>query len=356
MGATANGEGVWYCTREDIRSALDFQSTSQESNARIDRKIEASSRSIEGDLLRYFFPSTDTQTFDWPDHQFSLPWRLWLDQREMAAPPTQVIAAGVDITSSVIARPDYGPPYTKLEINLATGAAFNSGSTHQRTISVSGIFGFCANEDPAGTLVGTINSSATTLPVSSSSLVGVGTILRVDTERLIVTDKHMVDTTYTTQGALTAQNNNVTLPVPDGTKFNYGETLLLDSERLLITDIAGNNLTVKRAQNGSVLAAHNSGAALYAERLCVVSRGALGTTAASHTNGAAMVKHRVPKLINELCIAETVTGLLQEMSGYARTIGTDVVKQVLGVGLEDVRARARRRYARLRTRTTARSI
>jgi hypothetical protein len=356
MSATANGEGVWYCTREDIKRALDFQSTSQISNSRIDRKIEASSRSIEGDLLRYFFPSTDTQTFDWPDHQFSLPWRLWLDQREMAAAPTQVLAAGVDITAYVLARPDYGPPFTKLEINLGTGSSFNSGATHQRSISVTGVFGYCANEDPAGTLAGTINSSVTTLTVSDGNLVGVGTILRIDSERLIVTDKRMVDTTYTAQGALTANTNSVTLPVLDGTKFDLGETLLVDSERLLITDIGGNNLTVKRAQSGSVLAAHNSGAALYAERLCTVTRGVLGTTAASHTATTAMVRHRVPSLIRDLCIAETVTGLLQEMAGYARTIGTDVVRQVLGVGLEDVRDRAKKRYARLRTRTTARSV
>jgi len=87
-----------------------------------------------------------------------------------------------------------------------------------------------------------------------------------------------------------------------------------------------------------------------------VTRGALGTTAASHTSTTAIAVHKVPTLIRDLCSAEATTGLIQEMAGYARTVGTDNVRQVLGVGLEDLRDRARARYARVRTRTTARLI
>ncbi len=192
--------------------------------------------------------------------------------------------------------------------------------------------------------------------MSDAALVGVGSILRIDTERLIVTDKSMVDTTLSTQGALTAVNSSVTVPVTDGTKFSVGEALLIGSERVLITDIAGNNLTVKRAWDGTVLAAHTTSAPIYAERACTVTRAALGTTAASHTSATAIAVHKVPTLIRDLAIAEATTGLLQEMAGYARTIGTENVRQVLGVGLEDLRSRARARYARLRTRTAARVI
>lgn len=355
MSATVTGDRVFYCTREDVKSALGFQSTSQVSNTRIDRRIEAASRAIEGDLLRFFYPSTDTQTFDWPDHQYATPWRLWLDQRELIS-VSQVLAAGTDITASVFLRPDYGPPFTKLEINLGSQAAFGSGSTHQRSISVTGVFGYSAAEDPAGTLAATINSSVTALSVSDSSLVGVGSVLRIDSERMLVTDKSMVDTGFTTQGALTAVNSSVTVPVTDGTKFAVGETLLVESERVLITDIGGNNLTVRRAWAGSVLAAHNSGVAIYAERTCIVTRGALGTTAASHNSTTAIVKHRVPALIADLCLAETVTGILQEQSGYARVVGVDNAHQALGLGLEDLRAQAKTRYARVRTRTVARLI
>ena len=358
MSATVNGDRVFYCTREDVRTALGFQTTAAQSSARIDRVIEAASRSIEGDLLRYFYPSTDTQTFDWPDHQYTIPWRLWLDQRELTAPASAVTVSngGPDITASCFFRPDYGPPYTHVEINLGTNAAFNSGTSFQRAVTITGVFGYSADEDPAGTLNGSINSTVTTVTVSDSSLVGVGSILRIDSERMLVTNKAMVDSTYTTQGALTAVNSSVTIPVTDGTKFAVGETLLIESERVLVTDIGGNNLTVRRAQAGSVLAAHNSGVAIYAERLCTVTRGALGTTAATHSNGAAIVKHRVPALIRDLCIAETVTGLLQEEAGYARTIGTENVRQALGLGLEDLRARAMSRYGRLRTRTASRLI
>lgn len=358
MSATVNGDRVFYCTREDVRAALGFQTTAAQSSARVDRVIEAASRSIEADLLRYFYPSTDTQTFDWPTHQFDIAWRLWLDQRELTAPATAVTVSngGPDITASCFFRPDYGPPYTNIEINLGTQAAFNSGSSFQRAIAVTGVFGYSADEDAAGILAASINSSATTVTVSDSSLVGVGSILRVDSERMSVTNKTMVDSTYTTQGALTAVNSSVTIPVTDGTKFAVGETLLVESERVFVTDIAGNNVTVRRAWEGSVLAAHNSGVAIYAERACTVVRGALGTTAAAHSSAAPIVKHRVPALIRNLCIAESVTGLIQEEAGYARTVGTENARQALGLGLEDLRARARTRYARLRTRTAGRMI
>jgi hypothetical protein len=358
MSATVNGEGVLYCTREDVRGALGFQSTSQMSNARIDRQIEAASRSIEGELLRYFFPTLDTQTFDWPTHQLDTPWRIWLDQRELAAPATSVTVSngGTDISANCFFRPDYGPPYTHIEVDLASQSAFNSGSTYQRSVTVTGLFGYGAAESAAGTLAATIASSDTTLTVSDGALVGVGSILHLDSERMLVTDKTLVDSTQTISAPLTAQASSVTVTIQTGSAFSVGEVLLIDSERMLVTDISGNNLTVKRAWEGTVLAAHSASAKVYAERGCTVTRGALGTAAAAHTQGASIAMHKVPALIRQLCIAEATTALLQEAAGYARTIGTENVRQALGVGLEDLRDRARRRYARLRTRTTARLI
>jgi hypothetical protein len=120
--------------------------------------------------------------------------------------------------------------------------------------------------------------------------------------------------------------------------ITVGETLLVDSERMLVVDVAGTTLTVKRAWDGTVLAAHTSGADLYAPRTVTVTRGALGSTAATHTISTALTRHVVPGPVRELSVAETVNLLLQRQSGYARTVGSgDNVRESSGRGLRSLR-------------------
>ncbi|HEX3781741.1 MAG TPA: hypothetical protein VHX38_18920 [Pseudonocardiaceae bacterium] len=358
---------VWYCTREDVKAALDVPEVSWR-DAQIDRAIEGASRSIEGDLGRYFYPQYAVETFDWPDHQYSAAWRLWLDQRELTS-VTSVTTAGIDITSSVMLRPDDAPlrgfPYTKVEIDLSSSAAFSAGQTFQRSIAITGTFGFCAGETTGGTMVSAFSdTTGTTGTVSDASLIGVGNIIRVDAERMIVTGRGMASTSQTLLApGLTALNSNNTVPVTTGAEFDTGEIILIDSEQMLITTVAGNNLTVNRAWNGSVLAAHTAGATIYAPRLLTVQRGVLGTTAATHSANAAVNVHLVPPLIRSLAVAETLNSLVQERRGY-----TTIVKRSSGTSsapgdpldvstaLDDLRKRAAARYKRLRTRTAARLV
>ena len=89
---------------------------------------------------------------------------------------------------------------------------------------------------------------------------------------------------------------------------------------MLVLDVTGNIATVKRAWDGTVLAAHTVGAHIYAFRTLTVLRGQLGTTAATHSNAAAASIHRVPALIKDLAVAEATNRVLQEVSGYARTM------------------------------------
>lgn len=356
---------VWYCNREDVQAALDVQTTARAS-AQIDREIESASRSIEGSLLRYFYPTVGTQTFDWPGHQYETPWVLRLDQRELTS-ITQVLAAGVDITASCFLRPDDAPirhfPYTKIEINLASNAAFNSGSTFQRAIAVTGVFGFCADENAGGTISAFADTTGTTGTVSNGSLVGVGSIVRVDTERMAVTAKNMAATgqTITTNPTATAKDN--VIGVSSGPAFAVNEVMMVGGEKMRVDDVAGNNLVVTRAWDGSVLAAHTSGTAVFASRLLTVQRGVLGTTAATHSANAAVSVHVVPGLIRTLCVAEVLNTLGQERRGYSQalkrslsgTAGPGDGREV-STGLDDLRKRAFTRYARVRTRTPARMV
>lgn len=336
----------WVCTREDVMSAVDSKFTARDTG-RVDRAIEAASLAIKHTLHRQFYPETRTQTFDWPNDQYARPWRLWLNQHEMVS-VSALTSGGVTIAASdFFLRPDAGPPYTHIEIDLDSSAAFAAGDTHQRAISVSGVFMGCAPVTaPAGALAEALDASETAVDVTDSAAIGVGQILIVDSERMIVTGKSMLTTGQTLQTALTASAANTTVAVSNGAAYAYDEVILLDSERMLIVDIAGNNLTVKRAHDGSVLVAH-TGSTIYAPRTLTVERGALGTTAATHTISTAITRHVVPGPVRTLGIAESINTLFQETAGYSRQIGSgETARESYARGLKDLRAEVYATYGR----------
>ena len=331
----------WYCTREDVQRALDSKNTARNAD-QIDRAVGAATLSIEGLTHCRFYPQTGTRYFDWPNYQYARPWRLWLDSNQVAS-VTSLVSGGVTISSNdyFLRRSDDfdEAPYNYIEIDLDSSSAFSSGSTHQRSIAVTGVFINCAaDESPAGATAEALDDSETGLDITDSALIGIGQIIKVDSERMVVTGKSMLDSGQNTAGALTASVSDVTVPVGSGAAFSVGEVILIDSERMLIVDIAGNNLTVKRQWDGSVLATHANPSDVYALRTLTVVRGALGTTAATHLTAAPIVKHVVPTLVRNLAIAEALSTLLQEGSGYARQAGSgENARDVSGVGIQALR-------------------
>jgi hypothetical protein len=112
-----------------------------------------------------------------------------------------------------------------------------------------------------------------------------------------------------------------------------------------VNDIAGNTLVVSRSWDGSVIDDHSIGADIYALRTFTANRGVLGSTAAAHTAADSIYAHQF--VVNELVVAETVTLLEQQSSGYARTVGSGAnLREAKGVGLEDIRQRAWMSYGR----------
>lgn len=347
--------GIWYTTREAVKDALDVKETAR-SDAQVDRAIEAASRAVEGLLHRRFYPESTTRYFDWPNPQRAWPWRLWLDDNEVIEVTTlasggETIAAGDYFLRRSDDRDE--PPYTFIELNLDSNAAFGIGSTYQRDISIQGVFGYRADTAPAGALIGSLGASETGMEVTGSSGSGVGDLLLVDSERMVVTGKTMTDTGVTLAADVGQSNAAVSVPVSSSTGApEVGEVVLVDSERMLVVDRAGTTLTVKRAWDGSVLASHTSGASIYAPRTLTVQRGVLGTTAASHSDGAAIERQVYPGLVSALCEAYALNTLLQRQSGYARVAGEgDNAREFTGRGIKALERDAYRTYGRMaRTR------
>jgi hypothetical protein len=341
----------FYATREEVKAELDARETAR-SNARIDRALAAATESVYGLCHRVFYPTVATRYFDWPNSQSGTSWRLWLDDSELVS-LTSLASGGTTINlANVLLEPNRsGPPYNRIEINLDSSASFGGGDTHQRDVTATGVWAGCPlAETQAGATAEALDASETGLDVdaATSAAVGVGSLLRIDDERVIVTGRAQLDTGQTLGGSgLTNVNNSVTATVQSGAAFAAGETILIDGERMRVDDIAGNTLVVTRAWDGSTIAAHTAGATIYAPRTLTVERGALGTTAAAHNSAATVRRWDAPGLVRQLCLAEALTDLLQGRAGYARTAGAgDNEREVTGRGLKDLRDRVYARHGR----------
>lgn len=344
-----------YCTRQDVKTALDIQQTA-DYDAQVDSALMAAADDVDGLCKRRFYNAIETHYWDWPNYQYAYPWRIWFDQAELADvtvnAPT-VTTGGQSIPDSAIfwGPWNYAPPFSYLELDRSQSYAFGVGSTPQRDVSITGLFGYWLKTRPAGSLAAAISSTtAATITVSNASPagLGVGDVLTVDSESMLVQDWALADTgqAQTGPGCSTAANSDVTLEVEDGAGLNTGELIQLDSEFMLITSIAGNYATVVRAVNGSVLATHDA-AEVYAYRSLTVERGFGGSTAATHENSASLVAALVPGQVHELALAEALNTVLQKTSGYARQIGEGPgATPVPGGSLPDLRKRVLTKYGR----------
>jgi hypothetical protein len=343
-----------YVTREELMLALDFHPGQREITL-VDRAIQAATNDVYGILHRQFYPEDGTRYFDWPNYSGAAWNRIWLEENELARKDNAVVTSGGNVipAGQILWRgagsPGWSdkPPFVAVELALSSSATFGQGLTPQRDVAITGTYGFGADTAPAGILTAAIaDSTSTGVSVSDASLVGVGDLLTIGTERMIVSDRAMASTGVTFDGPATANANDQLINVPDVTKFALGEVLLLDAERMYVTDIAGSNLVVKRGWAGTVLSGHTSGT-IYAARQLSVIRGATGTTAASHPINAPVSKNLPPALVTELALALAENSVLQKTSGYARTIGPpESLRNASGAGLADIIARATAQYGR----------
>lgn len=313
--------GVCYALRESVKLALDIRDSTR-ANAQIDRIIEEQSRAADKLARRVFYPRVATRTFDWPNWDSPTPGRLWLGGESEIISLTSISSGGTSIaTSAVKLYPSSGPPYTRLELDRSTATSFGLGATPQQDISITAVFaGQPLEEIQVATIAEDLDATETAVDVSSVARHGVGALLRCGTERMLVTDVTALDTGVNLGANLTDQRNAIAVSL--STTVNapqVREIISIDGERMLVTDVIGTTAYVQRGHDGTVLAAHTSGADIYAYRTLTVERGALGTTATTHTSGDALLRW-LPRP-EGLVVAETLNQIEQEKSGYARVIG-----------------------------------
>ena len=366
-----------YCSREDAQRAIDFKDgITTEVQYKTDRAIQSISRNIEGHLHRLFVPWDGTKWFDFPNYQYASPWELFLDRNDVLC-LTDFSSGGIGIPlNTCFLRPANkrpGFPYTKIELDRSSGSTFGGNAqTPQNAIQAIGTWNFTADADPAGSLAAGVTSSTDPITVTNAALMGVGDTLILgygrgtapypdDTlghaglirpyvgERVLVQDRSAADTglAQSGEGCTTPSTADNQLQwTGSGSPPNQGEVLLLDSEQMLVQMVVNSIATVERAWNGTVLTAH-SGAEIYAYRSLSVQRGFQGTTATTWAQGTAVYRHRVPQLVRDLAIGESVNTILQETAGYSRMVGSgDAARPASGMALADLWAECRTEYGR----------
>lgn len=350
--------GVWYASVDDVRYALKDTTVGVDSDMQIARALESASRQVEALLHRRFYPATLTRQWDWPSSANPTSWRLWVDSDQgepisLSAVTTENGATTLDPASYFLRSSSNSaePPYDQLQIDLGGSGSFSSGTSRQRAIAGTGIFGYNLDSDTAGATAEALDAVEVDVDVTDSSRTPVGALLTVDSERMIVTARTWLTTGQTVQtAALTASLANTSVLVTSGAAVHAGETVLIDAEKMLVTDVSGNALTVRRAQQGTPLATHNTGTTLYAPRTLTVTRAALGTTAATHLTAAPLTRQRYPGPVEALTVAYAINNVLQESGGYARIVGTgDNAREFTGRGIRELERDAFAGYGRVRT-------
>lgn len=330
-----------YVTPEMIERALDVKPSAY-MRSEILRACRAGSRMVEGRLHRIFYPERIARTFDYPVPGGGKVNKLWFDELSLISMES-VVSDGVTIpVLSVFARPDDGPPFSWVELDRDTVYSFAGGP--QRAVTITGVWGYTNEENANGTLSSSINSSDTALTLSRS--LDTGSIIRIGSERIQVIAKRWALAGQTTP-AVSADKTAVAISLGSVAVFVEGEKILIDGERMEVQEITGNTLYVRRAIDGTILAAHSNGTQIYRQTLHDVERGALGTTAAAHDAGDTVYQWQCPSLVAELAQAYAEDAFIQRNAGYARTIGSgEGERQASGRGIRDVEDRAYQLYGR----------
>jgi hypothetical protein len=333
-----------YATRGEVRRAMEIKIAAYD-NDRIDRAILAASEDAEALTQRRFYPLDTTNYFDWPNFQYTYPWKLYLDQYELAAQPTQLSSGTytsspvvIPSTSYILCPVNEGPPWFWIELRRDLSVSFGYNTTPQNDIAITGTFGYWMQQHQAGSVAVQCNAGDSVITVTDGSHIGAGDVLICGGERMIVYDEAYIDSTVPYSGLSQAKANDNMVQVPSGSSFFYNEVLLVDNEYIMVEYVSGTNLIVKRGWEGSLLNSH-SGGTLWVKRQFSVLRGQLGTTAATHTPGATLTVSEVPALVREYTIAAACVWLVQEHGAYGGESGPagGGTSPAAGPGLPDVR-------------------
>lgn len=335
---------VTYPSREELALSLDVKASAYMAT-RLDHSCASATRAVNAFLRRKpLHPVTTTRYWDWPNNQDAGPWRVYFDDRTLIS-LASLVTAGVTVPSTAynLEPNGDGPPYTHLDLLMSSSYSYAGIATTQRAIAMTGDWGYSNDEESLSTLsAAVVNTTATSVTVNAP-VGGVGSLIRVDTERMIITEKSWAASgqTVVNVAGLVATTLDTTLSVTSTATFVANETLLIDTERVLVREVIDSTtMVITRGWDGTTLAVHANSTAVRRQLTLTVARGATGTTAATHAISAPVYRWVCPPLANELGLAYAEDAFLQSNSGYARTVGQGENERTAhGSGIKDLEKR-----------------
>lgn len=179
-----------YCSVEELIASVAHLTLGQADAAILDHLL-AMSREVEGRLLRAFFPSTGTNAYRWPPFHVAYSWEVWFEDDLLSVSSVEVAAGGVGaapvpITTYYLEPQQWGPPYARIEVDLSSQDIFQAGPTPQRSVQISGQWGYSAQTTAAGTLAAPAGATDSTLTLSNGHGVEQGDVILIDQEAIYV--------------------------------------------------------------------------------------------------------------------------------------------------------------------------
>lgn len=340
---------LWYASMTEVQRAADIPSSAL-SDARLRPVMDQATDAVRENCQRDFEPLIDTRWFRWPQDVAQDPGLLRLGRHELIS-VTGIIngdGSAVDLSGCKLITEgvgDVGPPYNAIDY---VGGWTQNANWSARSIGVTGLYGFKDVELSATTTVS--NLTGTTVDVADSSELGVGSLIRIATERLVIRRRGWLTASNSVAINLPAEESADSFTVTNGSAFNIGEWVLLGTEQMEIVDIASNTLLVHRAINGSALAVHTAVTTVQVNRRLTVYRAALGTSAVDTLTGATVQLFQWPGLISQQCKAEALQIIQQDSASYGSRAGSGQGEMPLAVrALPELRTRVFGRYGRLRS-------
>jgi hypothetical protein len=318
-----------YATRSMIIAALDIP-PSPRTRTMINRALTSATQQIEdvcGGVT--FYPWVGTRSFDWPnvDRFKGRSLMLW---SQLLTSVTQITSGGTVLDPSYYhLRPGTGPPYDEILLDSESPVSWmiSPSTGMEDAVTVQGLWGHGADQmDLLGALFGAVSDTDTTVVLGSTAdpiRTSPGAILWIGTEIMHVTRTSWTDSGIDVSGAgLTESVADTLLTVSSTSPIVEGQEIIIGREKLFVTDVlSSTTCLVQRAQHGTVLAAHASGAMVTVPWSLTVERGALGSTAAAHDDASEVYVHRVPGLVEQTATALSIVEVQDQIAGYARPSG-----------------------------------
>jgi hypothetical protein len=173
-------------------------------DAVVDSIIESSSRLIDQITRRTFYPIIETRYFDVPNEH---PSDLWLDYNDLLALTTLTNGDATAIASTdYILHDKNRTPYYKVSLRDVSTIDWelNSSNSADQVISILGTWGYHDDYSHAWEAVTTISEdldiSETGVDMTSVARMGVGSIIKIDSEIMIVSVVGTLTTTIMKRG------------------------------------------------------------------------------------------------------------------------------------------------------------